>query len=288
MDEPAKRPSLPYRMVRASYRVLRGLLFDLRRTVMNDPVLKTAKALQVLREHAPSLKDASDTQFAEFIRQWHATSDALKDAIYVAGKGNMESREEFEYGWGATSVQFAMDCIPAFHNVLKKYYQRKDELTLVDIGAGSGAGSNVFTLLHSGHHVFSKLTVEAVDQVPSRRRWVNLLYPKVQYTVAKLKKLPARHWDFVYCSHVIEHTDDPRDFVGQLMRICKGFVIVYAPYNEVDRIKGHKSTITEKDFEGLKLESLTIQRSMAWRPLVEGYQCILAVVDCREPDKQDA
>ena len=315
MEETAKRPSLPYRIVRASlyqlrqlakriyrtlrplfqlamrplhaaYRILHSLLKEVQRIVTHDPALEMAKALQVMRRHAPSMKDASDAHFAEFIQQWHATSDALKDAIYVAGKGNMESREEFEFGWGADSVQFAMDCIPAFHSVLKKYYRRKDELTLVDIGAGSGAGSNVFTLLHSGHHVFSKLSVEAVDQVDTRRRWVNLLYPKVTYTVGKLEKLPAKHWDFVYCSHVIEHTKDPRAFIDQLVRICKGFAIVYAPYNEVDRIAGHHSTITEKDFEGLKLESLNIQRSMAWRPLVESYQCILAVIDCREHPKK--
>jgi 2-polyprenyl-3-methyl-5-hydroxy-6-metoxy-1,4-benzoquinol methylase len=270
---------------------VRGVARAYRKTVLffrqpsTDPVLQVAHALRLLRDNAAYLSTTDDKAYAEFVEQWHASTSAVKKQIYVSDDNNKDSQDLFEYGWGAHSIQFAMDCIPELHKVMLKYYRRKDELKLVDIGAGSGAGTNVFAMLHTSNQVFSRLEVEAVDQVPTRKRWINFMYPRIKYTVGSLEKLGSRKWDFVYCSHVIEHTPDPRAFVGHLMRICKGFVFVYAPYDEQDRIPGHISTITEKVFEELPLESLTIRPSMAWQPQAGG-KCILAVIDCRK--KQDA
>lgn len=259
-------------------------LVFLRLKTSPDPVLETAQALKQLRDNVQYLRGADDRAYAEFVEQWHAATAAVKSQIYVSAEANKGSQDLFEYGWGAHSIQFAMDVIPELHKVMLKYYTRRQTLKLVDIGAGSGAGTNVFAMLHTSDDVFSRLQVEAVDQVATRKRWINFMYPRVKYTVGSLEKLRSRQWDFVYCSHVIEHTKDPRDFVKHLMRICKGFAFVYAPYNEVDRIPGHLSTITEKVFEGLPLESLIIRHSMAWKPQAEGYQCILAVIDCRNTD----
>lgn len=254
-----------------------------RRRMSDDPVLDTARALQQLRADAQHLRTASDQSYAEFLEHWHAAAAAVKGQLYVAEEGNKGSQEVFEYGWGAHSIQFAIDVIPELHKVMLKHYRRKLNLKLVDIGAGSGAGTNMFALLHTSDEVFSPLEVEAVDQVDTRRRWIEFMYPKVKYTVGSLEKLRSRNWDFVYCSHVIEHTRDPRAFVKHLMRICRGFAFVYAPYNEVDLIPGHLSTITEKVFEGFPLEALIIRPSMAWLPQAGG-QCILAVIDCRNSE----
>lgn len=265
-------------------RVWNKTLLFFRRKTSYDPVLETAQALKLLRENATHLRTVDDKAYAEFVEQWQAATAAVKSQIYVAVEGNKESQDLFEYGWGAHSIQFAIDVIPELHKVMLKHYRRKLKLKLVDIGAGSGAGTNVFAMLHTSDEVFSSLEVEAVDQVATRKRWINFMYPRVKYTVGSLEKLRSRKWDFVYCSHVIEHTRDPRAFVKHLMRICKGFAFVYAPYNEVERIPGHLSTITEKVFEGFPLEALIIRHSMAWKPQAEGYQCILAVIDCRNSE----
>lgn len=241
------------------------------------------KALKDVRKYAALIPELSTLRFEQLIEPWREAVSAVKDGVYVSDKKlNMDSREEFEYGWGAYSVQYAIDCMPEIHRVLKTYYTRAMTLKFVDIGAGSGAGANVFTLLHSDHHIYSKLEVEAVDHVPARQRWVQMMYPKVKYSVTSLEKLPPKHYDLVYCSHVIEHLRDPQEFARKLMRVCKGFVFIYTPYKEVERIAGHLSTITEEVFAGLPVESMKIMPSMGWRPAAAGYQCILVVLDCRE------
>jgi hypothetical protein len=147
---------------------------------------------------------------------------------------------------------------------------------------GLGLELIFFPMLHSGNYVWSKVKVDAVDFNDLRERWVKIMYPKINYKVADVYDLPANHWDIVYCSHVIEHVPNPRNFLEKLVNISKGFLFVYAPYNEIDRIPAHRNTITESLFEGFNVENLSILKSMAWHAAIPEDLCILAVIDCRE------
>ncbi len=233
---------------------------------------------KIIQENTGILED--DESFERIISLWHETYDELKDAVF--DRRNRDARIDFENGWAAQSIQFVIDCLPEFHRIMQQYHKRNDDLTLLDVGAGTGAGSNVFTMLHSGRHVYSKVTVEAVDYTDSRVKWVKTMYPRVKYKVADVYDLPDNNWDMVFCSHVIEHVPDPRKFLEKLVDISKGFLFVYAPYNEINRIPAHINTITESLFEGLNIEKISIFKSMAWHADIPDDMCILAVIDCRK------
>ena len=219
-------------------------------------------------------------EFDETIALFHQVYGDLKDIVF--DNRNKGARKDFEDGWGGQSIQFVIDCIPEIHRIMKLHYKRSDDLSLLDVGAGSGAGSNIFTMIHSGRRVYSKLNVDAIDYTDSRLRWVKTVYPKVNYAVADVYELPRKKWDIVFCSHVIEHVPAPRQFLEQLVEICKGYLFVYSPYNEIDRIPAHINTITESLYEGLNIEKIHIMKSMAWHADIENDMCLLAVIDCKE------
>lgn len=206
-------------------------------------------------------------------------NEQLKDAAY--DPRNKNPREDFEYGWGAHSIQYVIDCLPEFQRILLKHYKRIDELDLLDVGAGSGAGSNLFTRLFSSHYVYSKINVEAVDFIPARRRWVKAMYPRVNYRVADLYELEDKTWDIVFCSAVVEHVPNPKEFCEQLVRVCKGFAFVYVPYNEINPIPSHINTFTEKFFDDFNVIATNIIKSIAWHPGKPEDRMILATLDCR-------
>lgn len=239
----------------------------------------TLEHLKCLLKIIPSL---SRSEFEQIIEMYHEINQSLKDLVYTPNPRNKNEREKFEYGWGAQSMQFIIDCLPEFHRILLKHYRRSDDLTLLDVGAGSAAGSNLLASLHNERVVYSKIRVDAIDYTPLRERWVKSQYPLVNYSVANLYDLPDKCWDFVICSHVIEHVSEPKVFVSELERVCKGFAFIYAPYQEIDRIPAHINTITEEIFSEFKLESVKIVKSMGWHADIPDDQCILVIIDCRD------
>lgn len=241
--------------------------------------LQIKQALQNLKEIIGDIAKLPEPEFNETIQLWHEVVDEVKDAVFDSRNG--QSRLKYEFGWGAQSIQFAIDCIPHFHRILKQHYRRKDDLSLLDVGGGSGAGANVFALLHSDRIVYSKLKVDVIDYLPLREKWVKAVYPNLNYRVADVYDLVDERWDFVFCSHVIEHVPNPEKFCQQLTRICKGFAFIYAPYKEVERIPAHINTITEDLFQNFNLESLEIFNSMGWHADKLEDKCILAIINCQ-------
>lgn len=219
-----------------------------------------------------------DESFNNVVSLWHQLNNNLKSAIF--DKNNKDALTDFEMGWGAQSIQFSIDCIPEIHRIMKKFYKRSDTLSFLDVGAGSGAGTNIFSQLHSGRHIYSKLIVDAVDYISSREKWVKLNYPRINYSVNDIFKLEDKKWDLVYCSHVIEHVEQPKTFLSKLVDLCKGFLFVYSPYNETDKIPAHINTITKSFYNDFNVENFTIIKSMAWHADIDEDKCLLAVINC--------
>ncbi len=242
--------------------------------------LQIQQTLQDLKKVIGNIAELSEPEFNETIELWHEVVDELKDVVFDSRNG--QSRLKYEFGWGAQSIQFAIDCIPHFHRILKRYYRRQDDLSFLDVGGGSGAGANVFAQLHSDRVVYSKIKIDVIDYVPLRKRWVQSVYPNLNYSVRDVYDLADQQWDFVFCSHVIEHVPNPRKFCQQLIKICKGFAFIYAPYNEIELISCHINTITEELFQGFNLESLEIFKSMAWHADKPKDNCILAIINCQD------
>ncbi|MDI1253035.1 class I SAM-dependent methyltransferase [Thermomonas sp.] len=234
-----------------------------------------------VRALMPSVEALDGQDFRRFSAEWHAMTEAMKDAVFQANpKNSQPDRRKFEYASGAQSIQFMADLLPFLHDKMVRHYDRSDELGVLDVGAGSAAGTHLLAQLHSDNLIWSRLRVEAVDHVPWRQRWVAMHYPHVNYQVLASAALPSRHWDFVVCSHVIEHLDDPTQMINDVLRACRGFAFLYAPYNEVELSPGHLSVITEETFLRHGACEIHMIDSMGFHG--SGRRCILAVFDRRE------
>lgn len=243
-----------------------------------------ALLLTRLEQLLPSVKTMSDDEFDKVREHWLLATEAMKDAVFKANPKQLHpDRLKFEFAAGAQSIQFMADLLPHLHSRMTRHYDRFERLKLLDVGAGSGAGSQLLAQLHSDTKVWSHLDITAIDYVDWRSRWVAMHYPRIDYRVMPSSSLPAREWDFVVCSHVIEHLEDPRAMIADILRACRGFAFIYAPYNEVELSPGHLSTITEATFEGFGESEIHLAASMGFYG--EGRQCIIAIFDCRNGDE---
>jgi hypothetical protein len=91
-------------------------------------------------------------------------------------------------------------------------------------------------------------------------------------------------YDYVFCSHVVEHVPDLAPFLTRLVELARRNVFIYAPYDERERIAGHVNTITEATFLGFEVEHLQIKKSAGWRwGKPDADMCILAVLKGSAP-----
>ncbi len=247
---------------------------------MNEPA-ELNEALARVRALLPSVAALDDEGFRHFAMEWSAMTEAMKDAVFQASPKNARpDRRKFEYASGAQSIQFMADLLPFLHDKMVRHYDRSDELNVLDVGAGSAAGTHLLAQLHTDDIIWSRLRVDAVDHVPWRQRWVAVHYPHVNYQVTASSALPSRHWDFVVCSHVVEHLADPLTMIDDVLRSCRGFAFIYAPYNEVALSPGHLSVITEETFLRHGACEIHVMDSMGFHGA--GRRCILAVFDRRD------
>lgn len=239
------------------------------------------QVLARLRTLLPVVATLDEEQFGYFVEQWRLLTDELKDAVFVPNPKNLKpDRRKFEFASGAQSIQFMADLLPFLHARMERHYDRFQNLKLLDVGAGSAAGTQLIAQLHSDTMIWSRLEVDAADYVPWRQRWVAVHYPKVNYRVLDSADLPSREWDFVVCSHVIEHLPDPERMIADVLRACRGFAFIYAPYNETELSPGHCSVITEETFASHGQCEIHLLESMGYYG--PGRRCILAIFDRRE------
>ena len=182
-----------------------------------------------------------------------------------------------ESNWTAQSTQFAIDLLPVVHRLMLRTWKRQDTVKLLDFGAGSGAGANVWSSLHRGDAVWSRMVVDAADVNAGRELFAKLYFPSVNYIVGDAFGL-GRTWDIVVCSHVVEHVREPAPFIRRVVQLAKRFAVFYAPYDERERIPGHLNTITEELFQPFSPLEIQIVKSMGWRAARPEEKCIIAVL----------
>jgi len=161
-------------------------------------------------------------------------------------------------------LQFAIDCLPVLTQVLQTY-PRDNIVSLLDFGPGYGAGANLFATLFSSKFLWCKVQVDALDLKTQRQELAIFDYPLVNYQVGEISHLPAeKKWNIIYCSNVIEHVNDPKLLVSELIKRAKDWVILYAPYREIELSPGHLNCITEEIFQPFSPELIEIKKSLAW------------------------
>ncbi len=113
--------------------------------------------------------------------------------------------------------------INSFHvRIIKKYFKLYSPRTLLDVGCGSGY------LLNKLRELNTKTKMYGVDyQVPFlKKNKINFIKGDILSTISNFSD---NQFEFVMCSHVIEHLENPNLVIMELKRICSGILIIICP-----------------------------------------------------------
>lgn len=151
------------------------------------------------------------------------------------------------------SLQNYIECIQELYIFQSAYQMRWKEYSVLDVGVRSGIGSNLLGMLFCdtiwGFGV--KYIVDALDIDNSWNKYIKLM-PFINSFVSKdVFDVPNNSYDICFCSHTIEHLDNPVEFVRKITNISKEYSAFYCPYDEenISPKSGHrvinKDIITE-------------------------------------------
>jgi 2-polyprenyl-3-methyl-5-hydroxy-6-metoxy-1,4-benzoquinol methylase len=140
------------------------------------------------------------------------------------------------------SIVFYLEILPDLYgHMLDLKLPLYQAYSLLDVGTQSGAGANFLgELFSTAHWSYSlKLEVDTLDIDPQWNKY-NKLNPFVRRHINEdIFNIDEDSYDICFCSHVIEHLDDPVSFVRQLKKISKLFAVITCPFNETDPIPSH-------------------------------------------------
>ena len=176
------------------------------------------------------------------------------------------------------AVGFMVDVLDVLRRTLVPRHLG-ERLDLLDLGAKSGAGSQLIGFLGQATS-FSKVkfNVTCADIDPTFQRYCVAKHPNVEYLNADVFEV-GRQWDVVICSHVIEHVPDPAEFVRRLRTIARRYVILAFPFLEdpANLIPGHLHSLGHDFLRELKPASHQIYDGLFWTQSL----CAIAVLDVR-------
>ena len=162
------------------------------------------------------------------------------------------------------SIQFMIDILPTIRR-LTRDWRWSEPMEVIDVGAGSGAGSNVLAALYRGLFYRFPMRVTALDIVDYWKQYAETKFPQLEYHVGDINDWQlGRTWDLAICSHVVEHVADPTRLVRDLQRRARHWVLVYAPYNEHPLISEHRNKIDDELIELWAPTRIQVLRSPAW------------------------
>ncbi len=200
--------------------------------------------------------------------------------IFFASSDSRVGRYALEFN-NPQALCFLIDAYPTLQKIFK-YYPRMGEISFLDVGPAFGAAGGLLSQMHRSHFLGPKLVVDALDIDDSRKNFIALTYPLVNFIYESVEKLPENAmWDIVYCSNTIEHIDDPRKFIRSVIDHTKGHAIFLAPYKEKSPLsEDHRQQISEQTFDGFVVESMHVFSTPAWPTTAEGIdrQQIIAVL----------
>jgi 2-polyprenyl-3-methyl-5-hydroxy-6-metoxy-1,4-benzoquinol methylase len=184
--------------------------------------------------------------------------------IEPAALGLSEARyRELRNVFDVQSCVFMCELLP---ELWRLYPNGQHNLTLLDVGPRTGAGTGLLQFLHHPES-FSriKLHTTAIDLDKGFQDYAAVHSPGVEYLVGDIFDATlTRTFDVVLCSHTLEHLADPRPFLCRLRELAKAWVIVACPFDEKDLIAGHVSSIGYGFFEAEGAHSLHVYRSLTW------------------------
>lgn len=216
---------------------------------------------QLLQHNLPleSLRQ-SDSKLWAFRDSW--SGDDILDS-----NGVLEALHSL---WDSQSVAFMVDLIPYFLDILKDddahAYWIHEPMLLLDVGARTGAGSDLLGSMFFGGASRRRAVVDVLDIDPTFAEFVEKTKRFVRrYIVSDISAIPTGAYDYVFASHVIEHIQDPGPFCEELKRISRKKVICYTPFDEADPIPSHH-TINMDTLRSINAKRIEVtDKSWPWK-----------------------
>lgn len=176
------------------------------------------------------------------------------------------------------SMAFYSEVLPMFYDYAKTAgLELTKEYTLLDVGTRSGGGANFLGQIFSDEKwgYLLKLKVDAMDIDTMWNDYLKL-QPYIHRTFnTDIFDLKEDSYDICFCSHTLEHVDDPVGFVRQLRKIAKRFVFITCPFEEHDPIPSHH-TVTREIIDQCEPKFFTTYKSVnRWK---EDLECVVFAV----------
>ena len=175
------------------------------------------KSLFILK--SDGLRPLSQRVFTFFRAKTNATF-----SLWNFNKINSKKYWDFrlKHNWkavgGASQTQFF--CISAFANI--NFYNLHKINSILDYGCATGDASPVLRTFFPAAEIY----ISDCSNVG------------IQMALKKFSKLDIKEFsfdrkvDFVYCSNVIEHIENPREFVKSLIRLSQKYILIQCPWDE--------------------------------------------------------
>lgn len=180
--------------------------------------------------------------------------------------------------WTAQSQIFVVDCLPHILKVLRQHHLRRDTVSMLDIGAATGAGTSLLKTLLSNNMLWCRVEVTGIDLFGHRLICAKNNYPDFDYLIGDIFGHEGVY-DYVFCSHVVEHVPGTEIFIKRMTEMCRKNVFVYTPFEEAELIQGHRNRISKQTYANFDVSEFIEIKSAGWRwGKPDSDMCLLAIL----------
>jgi 2-polyprenyl-3-methyl-5-hydroxy-6-metoxy-1,4-benzoquinol methylase len=163
------------------------------------------------------------------------------------------------------SQVFCVEILPLFWTTIRKYPH--GNYTLLDVGPGAGGGAELLASIHRSNFLGYKIAVETLDISSLFNEFIHTYCPNItKANNCDLFEFTSTY-DFVICSHVIEHVNGPLLFINELKKHAKYNVFVTAPFAEnLDNAsQGHINSFAQEFIDLVEHDHFSVRDSFGWQ-----------------------
>lgn len=230
----------------------------------------------ILKAH--NLDDISDSTLATHHKE------LTNELLGYLGHKLKPQKPDIDAGNGASSKHFMISALPFIDRLINEIAlsTSRKSLSVLDVGVGSGAGSELLASLYPTRAFASAaLQVTGLDIREDYRPYIEASTRRLSMIYSDVFKL-ERAFDIILCFHVIEHVPDPIRFIGRLKELSRYACLVMTPYEEPTqgRTKGHLHSFGLEFLDRVEPSSWSLVSSPAWgRDMHPNYQMLLMKFD---------
>lgn len=165
----------------------------------------------------------------------------------------------------AQSIGFMVEIIPLMYPFFKKLCGRGRHIEALDVGSRTAAGTALLSDIFISHHSrvptwFDSIEIDSTFDEYRQSRWPHLRAS----IIGDIFELPKNSYDYVICSHTIEHLDNPTEFCHKMQDIARDYVFITCPFEEQHPIYGHRK-ITSSFIDSLSPIGKHVFDSWWWK-----------------------